>query len=249
MDTILVVDDSYLAREIAGGCLKDHGVKAVFAENGREALEIIQRDPPDAVLTDLNMPEMDGLELVERIRLDYPSVPVVLMTAHGSEQTAVAALKAGALSYVPKRNLQRDLCDAMMVVLHAVESRRHKEHARKVLEKQESHFVLGYELESPAALVSHLQDNLSDLNFCNDTVLFQVSTALTEAINNAVDHGNLELESVLREQGGNAYSQLRQERTQIEPYRGRKVRVMERLTRLRSVRGARSTRPGKPPQG
>ncbi|UCG53197.1 MAG: response regulator [Candidatus Latescibacterota bacterium] len=229
METVLVVDDSPKDRDIAGACLKEHGLTPMFAENGREALEVLERRRPDAVLTGLYMPEMDGLKLVEFMRRDHSSIPVVLMTARGSEDTAVAALRAGALSYVPKKNLRTNLCDAMRVVLGAVEAKRHREQVRKFLERTESHFVLGYELEGPIALVSHLQSNLAQINFCDETGLFQVGTALSEAFNNAIDHGNLELDSSLREKSGEAYAKLRQERAQQLPYRDRRVHVTERL--------------------
>jgi len=230
METILVVDDSAEARNAAGGCLKDHGVKAIYAKNGREALKIIERERPDAVLTDLHMPKMDGLELVEHLRMHHSNVPVVLMTANGSEQAAVNALRAGALSYVPKKDLKTDLCDAMYVVLGAVEAKRHREQSRRLLEWTESKFVLGYEQDGGSALVSYFQNNLALFNFCDETGLFQVSTALSEALNNAIDHGNLDLDSALREQGGNAYAQQRQERAVQSPYRERRVRVTETLT-------------------
>jgi CheY-like chemotaxis protein len=230
METILVVDDSAEARDVAGGCLTDHGVKAIYAENGREALKIIERQRPDAVLTELDMPEMDGLELVEHMRMHHSNVPVVLMTANGSEQAAVNALKAGAMSYVPKKDLRTDLCDAMYVVLGAVEAKRHRDQSRRLLERTESQFVLGYEKDGGSALVSYFQNNLALFNFCDETGLFQVSTALSEALNNAIDHGNLELDSALRERGDNAYGQQRQERAVKSPYNKRRVRVSENLT-------------------
>jgi CheY-like chemotaxis protein len=76
-------------------------IRVVHAGNGRDALEKIKSAPPDLVVTDLVMPEMDGLELVKEVRRTYPTIPVILMTAHGSEEIAAAALKAGAASYVP----------------------------------------------------------------------------------------------------------------------------------------------------
>jgi CheY-like chemotaxis protein len=230
METILVVDDNPETRNVAGGCLTDHGVKAIYAQNGREALKILERQRPDAVLTDLHMPEMDGLELVEYMRMHHSNVPVVLMTANGSEQAAVNALRAGALSYVPKKDLKTDLCEAMYVVLGAVEAKRHREQSRRLLERTESHFVLGFEMDGCATMVSYCQSNLALFNFCDETGLFQISTALTEAINNAIDHGNLELESSLREGGGDSYSKQRQERAVVSPYRDRRVRLTELLT-------------------
>jgi CheY-like chemotaxis protein/anti-sigma regulatory factor (Ser/Thr protein kinase) len=229
MRTILVVDDSNEVREVAGSCLRDHGMTPVFAENGRDALDILARRRLDAALTDLHMPEMDGLELVERMRRDYSHVPVVLMTSRGSEKDAFEALRAGALSYVPKRELRGSLCDAMRTVVAAVEAGRHRGQTDIEVGSGESNFVLGYEMEAFAALVSHLQANLEQIECCDDTQLFQVSTALGEALNNAIDHGNLELDSAIREESIEVYGRLRQERCLLDPYRNRRVHVTERI--------------------
>ncbi|MEJ2720035.1 MAG: response regulator, partial [bacterium] len=229
MDTILIVDDDQKTRRLAASCLEEHGRTPVFAKNGREALEVIVQLRPDAVVTDLHMPEMDGLELVEHMRRRFPGIPVVLMTSRGSEEIAVTALKAGALSYVPKKSLRTDLCHAMRIIFRAVEARRHRERLRKFLVQTESFFLLGYEADGPAALVSHLQGNLTRIDFCDETELFQISTALAEAIDNAIDHGNLELDSKLRERDDDGYTKLRQKRMTQPPYRDRRVQVAEKI--------------------
>ncbi len=108
MTTVLVVDDSAVDRRLAGGILETaSGLKVEYATNGVEALKKIEQALPDVVLSDLQMPEMDGLELVRQIRNRFPLVPVILMTAHGSEDIAVQALALGASSYVPKVKLAR----------------------------------------------------------------------------------------------------------------------------------------------
>jgi CheY-like chemotaxis protein len=186
---------------------------------------MIDLEKPDAVLTDLQMPEVDGLELVRRIKDQHASIPVILMTAHGSEDVAVQALKAGAASYVPKKNLQRDLGWALRSVLSAAEAAREREQIRTILKSSENQYILGYEPNGARALVSHLQDNLTQMDICDEVARLQVSTALTEALTNAIDHGNLELDSSLREQDGRAYRQLGQERSTQHPYRERRVHV------------------------
>src|SRR5262245_61012327 len=104
--SILIVDDGVVDRRLASGLVQKRlGWKVQVAGNGAEALALLGRETPAVVLTDMQMPEMDGLELVEAIRSQYPLVPVVLMTAHGSEDLAIRALHAGAASYVPKKSL------------------------------------------------------------------------------------------------------------------------------------------------
>ncbi len=230
MERILVVDDSKETRDLAGECLRDHGMTPVFARNGLEAVRAIEEHAPDAILTDLHVPGMGGLELVRFVRGKYAGLPVVLMTSEGTEETAVNALRAGALSYVPKTRLRDNLCAAMSMVMAAVEERRYRDRTRALLDHSEASFVLGYEMDGPNALISHLQGNLRQVNFCDDTELFQVGTALAESFNNAIDHGNLELDSALREDGMDLYMRVRQERATQAPYRDRRVRVTERLT-------------------
>ncbi len=118
MSVVLVVDDSPVDRTRAGGLLKKRpDLTPAFAANGREALAAIAARTPDLVLTDLQMPEMDGLALVETVRRTFPGLPVILMTAHGSEEIAVQALRKGAASYVAKRNLAAELVDTVLSVL------------------------------------------------------------------------------------------------------------------------------------
>jgi DNA-binding NarL/FixJ family response regulator len=77
----------------------------------------MDREPPDVVVTDLQMPEMDGLQLVLKIAQDNPDIPVVLMTAHGSESIAAQALANGAASYVAKSDLAESLVNTVMLIL------------------------------------------------------------------------------------------------------------------------------------
>ena len=124
MTSVLVVDDCLTDRCRAAGLLSRGGCDVVVVENGRDALDRIAGQRLDAVVTDLHMPEMDGLALVAEIVRDYPLVPVVVMTSLGSELTAVQALQAGAASYVPKRDLASQLVETIRrVCLAAGENR------------------------------------------------------------------------------------------------------------------------------
>ena len=80
MTRILVVDDDRSQAEEFGVLLRNAGCDVTLAGNGREAMDLLRRDLPDIVLTDLDMPVMDGLELVQAIRRDYPALPVILMS-------------------------------------------------------------------------------------------------------------------------------------------------------------------------
>jgi CheY-like chemotaxis protein len=229
MTTVLVVDDSPLDRKIAGGIVEAENMTATYAENGQEALDKMEQVRPDLVLTDLQMPIMDGLELVREVKKRYPATPVILITRAGSEEIAVEALRSGASSYVPKRNLKRDLGRVFDTVLSAVETLREEEHVRDLLQESQSYYVVGYDPGAPKALISHLQNSLAQANVGDESDRLRVGTALAEALANAIDHGNLELDSKLRENDLTTYRKVGDERSVCDPYRHRKVHVRARL--------------------
>jgi two-component system response regulator AtoC len=104
---LLVVDDEPTPRFALRDLLECDGHAVEEAEHAPAALDAVDRAaragaPFDLVLTDLRMPRVDGLALLELLRRDHPALPVVLLTAHGDERTAVRALRLGAWDYVPK---------------------------------------------------------------------------------------------------------------------------------------------------
>ncbi len=99
---ILIVDDEEHIRKIMSIMLGKHGYQCRTAASGEEALALIGRESFDAVLTDLKMPGIDGLELLARLKADYPELVVVMVTAFASMDTAIQAMKAGAYDYVAK---------------------------------------------------------------------------------------------------------------------------------------------------
>jgi DNA-binding NtrC family response regulator len=102
MNTVLVVDDKEMLRDSVGATLQRAGFQVVTAEGGPQALEQIARRRPDCVVTDLKMPGMTGLELVEKAREIDDALPLIVMTAYGAVDTAVRAIKLGASDYLTK---------------------------------------------------------------------------------------------------------------------------------------------------
>ncbi|MEX0741333.1 MAG: sigma-54 dependent transcriptional regulator, partial [Phycisphaeraceae bacterium] len=102
MKKVLVVDDKQMMRDSVAATLARRSMQPIAAENGEAALKLIARHRPAAVITDLKMPEMDGLELLTRIKQIDADLPVILMTAFATVETAVSALKQGAFDYIQK---------------------------------------------------------------------------------------------------------------------------------------------------
>ncbi|MBT8373844.1 MAG: sigma-54 dependent transcriptional regulator [Deltaproteobacteria bacterium] len=102
METVLVVDDEKNYPLILGAVLEEEGFEVLTANSGREALEIQKTSDVDLVLTDMKMPSMDGIELLEKIKARDSDMPVIMMTAYGSVDKAVEAMEKGAYSYILK---------------------------------------------------------------------------------------------------------------------------------------------------
>lgn len=99
---VLVVDDESSSRDLLKVALAEKGYETQVAPTAREALQRIDRDRPDLVLTDLKMPGLDGMELMRRIRDQSPDTLVILMTGYASLDSAIAAIREGAYDYLTK---------------------------------------------------------------------------------------------------------------------------------------------------
>ena len=99
---ILIADDEAIVRESLHDWLSDAGYQVFTAENGPQAVEIIEKEEPGIVIADLVMPGMDGIELMKRAKEIDPSIEVIIITAYASISTAIAAMKEGAYDYIEK---------------------------------------------------------------------------------------------------------------------------------------------------
>lgn len=232
MSKVLVVDDSAVDRRLVGGLLaKTPDVTVLFAADGRDAMRQIEAEMPDLVISDLVMPDMDGLELVATTRRLYPLVPVVLMTSRGSEEIAVQALQAGAASYVPKHRLSALLLPTMEKVLSASGRERGYSRLMGCLARSHFTFVLSNDCSLFRPLVAYLQETVTHLGLGDAAERTRLGVALEEALTNALYHGNLEVASNLREEDEQAYYRLIERRSQELPYRDRRIHVEATLSR------------------
>lgn len=102
METILIVDDEKNYPLVLSAVLEEEGFETLTANSGQEALSVLNRSDVDLVLTDMKMPQMDGIELLQRIKTIDAELPVIMMTAYGTVEKAVEAMQKGAYSYILK---------------------------------------------------------------------------------------------------------------------------------------------------
>jgi DNA-binding NtrC family response regulator len=99
---ILLTDDDESVRKAVGAFLSARGHRIRTASGGEEALRLMEDDPPDLVISDIQMPGMDGIAFLKAVRERFSDLPVVLMTGHATAETAIAALRSRAYDYLKK---------------------------------------------------------------------------------------------------------------------------------------------------
>ena len=146
MKKILIVDDEDCIRLVLSEFLKNKGFTACEAKDGFEAISIFSRERPDAVLLDLSMPGMDGMEVLSRLTSQDPSIPVIILTANGEISSAVQAVKSGAFDFISK---PPDFEEITMRLNRAIEKAQLKKSLARLSNSVEASFAR-YLGKSPA---------------------------------------------------------------------------------------------------
>lgn len=224
MPKILLVNDSGVDRQYIAGLLREiPDIQWEWAANGAEALEKLAQSLPDVVITDLMMPVVNGLELVEQIHRKYPFVPVILLTSQGSERTALTALQRGAASYISKSRLPNHLMPTVSKVLTAARGHRCPPQLLGCITETSCSFLLENDLSLIGPLISYVQESLAQLGVLDPTERTRIGVALEEALSNAILHGNLELSSELKNGDEKEFPIRMARRRASPPYCFRKV--------------------------
>lgn len=229
---ILVVDDSEIEQRLVGRLLQ-RGMPEVtvgFASDGQQALDAISAAMPDMIITDLRMPVMNGLELVENIKALGYGVPVILMTSYGNEQIAVRALQTGAASYVPKLALEKILLSTVQSVLSLSSGQMNRQRVFRLIDSVESRFDFQSDTSLISPLISFLQEQIGMMRLLDESQMTRVSVAIYESLTNAIYHGNLELDSELRQDDESVFYRLADERRLDPRFAVRRVHLAARLS-------------------
>lgn len=223
---ILVVDDSEFDRAVVKKVFRALGNwHAEYVTSGDVALTRLNEQKFDLLLTDLHMPQMSGLALLERVRkLEHP-VPVVVMTSKGSEETAIQALRLGASNYVVKMNMIHDLPGIVDSVVRSARSVQTESALLGCLQQSSFHFSIPNDRQLVRGAISYLQSLAEKFGKIPEADRIRLGICLEESLLNAMVHGNLEVSSSLREDGGAAYDELIDLRISQYPYCNRMIDI------------------------
>lgn len=161
---VLLVDDEEVVLKSVGGFLERCGHRVRTAADGADALGRMSEKLPDVVITDIRMPNLDGLELLGVLKVRFPGTPVVLITGHGDVDTAVSALQRGAFDYV-RKPLR---LETLVAILDRIEERRSLEQSlveerTKLTRAGQADAPASGDADGIAASISAVQKNLQAL--------------------------------------------------------------------------------------
>ncbi|MCC9600818.1 response regulator [Stieleria sp. JC731] len=230
MAKVLLVEDSPTQAIEMRMLLEDGCHEVKHAMNGKAALEVLASEIPDIVVTDLEMPELNGLQLVEVMRTDYPHIPAILVTARGSEELASQALQKGAAGYVPKNHLQSLLNDTIVDVLGVIRTDASFSKLISTLKKNVFEFEIENDAELISPMVGLLMQVVAGMDLISGADMNRLGVAIEHALVNAMFRGNLQLgpsvtpahHAIIYE---DATTDLIERRKSESPYKDRKIFV------------------------
>lgn len=235
MARILIVDDSPTQLVLLRGLLQDEPHELLTAEDGKVAFEMITQDPPDLVVTDMQMPNMNGLELIKQLRRSMPQVPSILITARGSEELAVEALRVGAAAYLPKSKVHEELIGNIEHVLDLLETDYSYANLIDRLDYHEFQFTLENDPNAIGPLVNLMQQMSAGVQLLDDVTRSRIGMAVEQALHNAIFRGNLDISRT--EQQADEEFEIENEQSLVErrrkesPYASRQVVFRARLAK------------------
>ncbi|MCK5569136.1 MAG: sigma-54-dependent Fis family transcriptional regulator [Spirochaetes bacterium] len=161
MNTVLVVDDERNIRETLKDVLEDEEYEVLLAEDGRVALEILEKKPVDVVLLDLRLPEIGGMDVLSRLKKDYYNIQVIMISGHGTIEAAVKAIKKGAFDFIEKPlSLERIL----RIVDHAVKIGRLRIENIKLRENNQKNYFMVRGASKSFHEIESIIDSCADSN-------------------------------------------------------------------------------------
>jgi len=243
--TALIVDESADDRcQISRLVERITDLLAASSSNNAEALKLIENEAPAIVLTGVHMPGTEGLELVKTLKERYPSIPVIILTADGSEEVAAEAMRGGAASFIPKRCIREELPQVLAQVLAAARTDRRRYELMCSTTRLNCEYEFVSDPTLVPVLVGYLQEHCERMGVCDRNGRIRLGVALEEALLNGVYHGNLEVSSSLKQDGYDAFNRLAAQRRRQEPYCHRRLHVHVKLDSEQAVFVIRDEGPG-----
>ena len=229
MRILLIDDENEFLQTLHQGLLaQSHVVET--ANNGQTGWEIFEQQQPfDLIIMDINMPSINGLDLLKKIREEDPIIPVVIMTRHGDLENSVQALRLSAFDFLLKPFKFQQL----KTIIEKLESLQNPAEKLKDLlpfYEETLQFSIPSRLKCVETAIERIQFIFSSIFKIQRLNSTQIAMCLGEAINNATIHGNLEVPSALKEESWDTFHKMVETREKMPQFGTRRIRVTCHLT-------------------
>lgn len=188
---VLIVEDDFISNEYLKEIVLAQGYECRTADNGKEGFNIYKEFSPDIILSDIQMPIMNGLEMLEAIRKERSDTIVVMLTAFGSEEYAVQSFLKGANNYLKKPVFHKDILLLLKRYENEINSKSKSTELPGIVVKRECTIKFKSQIDLIPQIVAQLV--LETDNKFSDTSITEVEIGLNELLMNAIEHGNLEI--------------------------------------------------------
>ncbi len=238
--TILVVDDESAIRDIIKRKVTAAtDFKVIEAENGFDALKKIKEHKVDLVVTDIKMPRMTGIELLNEIRRAGLDIPVVIITGYGTLDDAIDALRLGAFNFIKKPFQNNELLSVIDKVFTLHEEEVHLKDVLPFVEAQTAQLTIPNDPRLFQGVIAFVNELAKDCWADYVSGAVDIKICLFEALLNAFEHGNLEINNQekgrLLETSPIEYEAYLTDRMKLEPYVSRKIYVSVDVNSERAV--------------
>lgn len=224
---VLVVDDAKHDRIALKEIMENLGYQVSEAENGSAALGIFETTTCDLVVTDLNMPIMDGLTLLKKIKLKLPQIPVIIVSANDQLEYVIKALQLGASDYLTKPFEENEIQRSLERVFPIIEDQVLDRLYLKSVRKETRQLVFDNDIDKINSYANLISRNLEWFDMKAE--MLSIKVVLFEILANAIFHGNLELSSAIKNhqdiKSFDEYKRLAREKNSRSPYKDRKIFV------------------------
>jgi len=190
---ILIVEDDFYSRKYLHDLLVLEQYECKAVANGEEGLAMYKQFQPEIIISDIQMPIMNGLEMLEKLRKIKSDVIVIMTTAFGSEEFAIQALRLGANNYLKKPISDHELLPILNKYKAFIDNKSGNDNLTGVIIRNEFSLVFDTNMKSISSVAERLVKSI-ETNFDNSE-LTNIELGLVELITNAVEHGNMQITS------------------------------------------------------
>ena len=221
----LIAEDTIEVSETLQEFLLKSGHSVFCVNDGEEALKIYNKEEIDGIFCALTLPKLGGLELLNEVKSSNNFCPFVMICPHEDYENALDALKLGACDFLIKTINNQDLERTLDRIISLSEGFNSGDYAKSYLLQETRSLEIGNDFEGVNKIVAFISQDLPNYGILNKEQLFRMNILLKEAIENAIFHGNLAMDSYIRRDNPKLFYKTVLQKRDIEPYNDRKVSI------------------------